>query len=83
MKLARNLGHGRSGGEVLRAFLSGSPVVWDEFLKPLGGVGPDALEDIPKVGKGIRTEPFPCGNEACASGRWFLLEMTSNDVTVR
>lgn len=73
---------GRWGDQAERfcvAFSSGFPAVWDQFLEPLGGLGADALEDLPKVGKGIHTEPFPYGNEACASGRWFLLEMTSND----
>ena len=76
MELARILGYGGSGGEVLGGLLSGFPVVRDEFLEPLGGMGADALEDIPKVGEGIHTEPFPCGNEACASRRCPLLEMT-------
>ena len=44
-----------SGGEGLGGRLSGFPVVGEEFLETAHGVGADALDDIPKVGRRINT----------------------------
>ncbi len=53
-----------SGGEVLGGGLSGLPVVGEEFLEAVHGVGADAMEDVAEVGERLDLESLTNGDEA-------------------
>ncbi|MDP2895892.1 MAG: hypothetical protein Q8Q12_04945 [bacterium] len=57
-----------SGGKVWGGGLSGFPVIGEEFLEAVHGVGADAVEDIAEVCERVDLESFARRDEAGEDG---------------
>jgi hypothetical protein len=68
-RLARILAIWGSDGEVGGGVLSGFPVIGEEVVEAVNGMGADALEDVAEVGEGADVQSFAGGDEAGEEGR--------------
>ena len=57
-----------SGGDFLSGVLIGFPVIGEEVVEAVDGVGADALKEVAKVGEGIDLESLAGGGEAGEDG---------------